>query len=148
MRLSRYLATAVIAVALLPGSHQDLTAQVVTARDSEANPASALFRATLYGAGTGLVLGGAYALVDDDGDPGTGQILKWGVAGGVAAGLLVGLIYVVTRPEAEGSIGDEGMIQLRGGELDVSPLGILDTEAGALGPDPGALDLNLVAVRF
>lgn len=148
MKLSRYLAPATIVLAVLSGSPTDLTAQVVDARDSEANPASVLFRATLYGAGTGLALGGAYALVNDDDDPGTGtgEILRWGVAGGAAAGFLVGLVYLATRSQPEGEFGEEAMLQIEDGDLHVSPLGVLDTGKGLGGP--GALDLNLVAVRF
>lgn len=148
MILRRYLAPAVISLALLPGSQQGLTAQVVEARESEANPAPVLLRATLYGAGTGLVLGGAYLLVKDDDGPDTGEVLRWSTAGGAAAGFLIGLIYVATRPQPEGSIGEEGLVQLEGSDVSVSPIGLLDTRIGALGPEPGAFDLNLAAVRF
>ncbi len=148
MRIARYVAPVIIALALLHGVPDDAAAQVVEAREADANPAEVLFRATLYGAGTGLALGGAYALIDDDGDPGTGEILKWGVAGGAGAGFLIGLIYVAVRPQPEGSIGDEGLVQVTGKNLQVSPIGLLDTGGVLSGPDPGALELNLVGVRF
>lgn len=78
-------------------------AQVIEKRDDDANPAIVIFRATLFGAGTGLLLGGAYALVEEDDDLSTGEILKWGAAGGAAGGAIVGLLHWMTRSEPEGS---------------------------------------------
>lgn len=95
---------AVVALAMILGIQSIASAQVIEERKGEANPSTAIFHATLYGAGTGLVLGGAYALVEEDEDLDTAEILSWGVAGGAAAGFLIGLVYVVTRPEPRGDV--------------------------------------------
>jgi hypothetical protein len=132
-----------VALALLGAGHA--SAQVVEERESEANPASAIFRATLYGAGTGLAVGGAYALIADGDDPSTGEILRWGTALGAGAGVVVGLLYVATRSEPEGSVDKIGMLQVEDGELSVSPLGLLSVEPHGMSR---GLDLSLVGVRF
>jgi hypothetical protein len=136
-----------VALALLGASHA--SAQVVEERASEANPASAIFRATLYGAGTGLAIGGAYALIADGDDPSTGEILRWGTALGAGAGVVVGLLYVATRSEPEGSVDRIGMLEVDHGKLSVSPLGLLSVEARRTPPGVSrGLDLSLVGVRF
>lgn len=149
VHIRRTLAAALLGAAALAGA-DTAAAQVVEERDSEANPAAAVFRATLYGTGTGLVLGGAYALIADDED--TGEILRWGTAAGAAGGLLVGLLYVATRSEPEGSAeeirDDVGLLQVRNGSLALSPTGLLaktprDIPRGVVRP----LDFNLVGIR-
>lgn len=107
---------AVVALALLLGIPACASAQVVEERRGESNPSVAIFRSTLYGAGTGLVLGGAYALVEDDEDLDTVEILQWGVAGGAAAGFLIGLVYVVSRPEPRGDVEEYERFQPGSGE--------------------------------
>lgn len=116
------LTSVMVALALALGTYDSLSAQVVERRESEANPAAVIFRATLFGAGTGLVLGGAYALVES-GDTSTGDILKWGVAGGAAAGAVIGLIYWATRSQPEGSaeeIDEASLLRFQGGDLSVA----------------------------
>lgn len=105
---------AMLALALVCLFQSEATAQVVESREGDANPAKVIFLATLYGAGTGLALGGAYALIDNGDDPGTGEILRWGTAGGAATGLLIGLVYVMTRSEPEGSADEVGLLELDG----------------------------------
>ncbi len=84
-------------------------AQVIEQRKGQSNPGTIIFKTTLYGAGTGLVLGGAYALVkSDNSDVSTGDALKWGVAGGAAAGAVIGVIYVLLRPEPKGTASSVG----------------------------------------
>lgn len=149
MRMQMILAAVALALTLVHGSRVDVPAQVVEAREGQSNPAAVLFRATLYGAGTGLALGGAYALIADDDDPGTGEILKWGISGGAAAGFLIGLIHVATRSDPEGSVGEQGMIQIENGNLHLSPIGILATgPRGVPRTSPRTLGFNLVSVRF
>jgi hypothetical protein len=147
MTIRRTLLPALLCAAILAAGAGDASAQVVEGRESEANPASAVFRATLYGTGTGLVLGGAYALVAEDADP--GEALRWGTALGAAGGLVVGLVYVATRSDPEGSVDDVGLVQYRAGELGMSPIGLWSSKPRHLpkGVVP-ALDLTLVGVRF
>jgi hypothetical protein len=101
MKLPRTFAAA-LAFMLVMGFQDNLRAQVVEERESEGNPVVTVFRGTLYGAGTGLLLGGAYALIESDGAEETRDILRWGVAGGAIAGATVGLLYVLLRPQPEG----------------------------------------------
>jgi hypothetical protein len=118
MTIRRLSSLALATLVLWSSAASDTSAQVVEERDSEANPAAAIFRATLFGAGTGLLLGGAYALVEE-GDATTGEILRWGVAGGAAAGVVVGLIYWATRSEPEGSAEDvdTALLRVKDGDL-------------------------------
>jgi hypothetical protein len=116
------LGSALTALALLMASTTTASAQVVEAREGASNPAEVLFRSTLFGAATGLALGGAYALVADDAD--TGEVLRWSTAGGAAGGLLIGLVYMVTRSDPEGSL-DEGAVQLDDNGLRLSVIGAL-----------------------
>jgi len=141
------LIAAILALSALVGTSDAVSAQVVEGREAEANPASVIFRSTLYGAGTGLALGGAYALIEQ-GDADTGDILRWGAALGTAGGLLVGLLYVATRSEPEGSADDVGLLQLRDGDLHLSP--VFTTTRFIELPDAHlrTLDVHLVRVGF
>ena len=114
--------SALTALILMMAFSSTASAQVVEAREGSSNPAEILFKSTLYGAGTGLALGGAYVLVADDVD--TGEVLRWSTAGGAAGGLLVGLIYMVTRSDPEGS-AEEGAVQLDDNGLRLSVVGAL-----------------------
>jgi len=143
------LGPAVIALALACLFQDSVSAQVVEKREGEANPAAVLFRSTLYGAGTGLVLGGAYALVEEDDDPSTGEILKWGTAGGAAAGFLIGLVYVITRSGPEGDAEVTGVLQLERGDLGIAmPTILLAEQRDITGRSSRAAEVNLVKVRF
>ena len=146
MKIRTSLTPALIALTIALASPDALKAQVVEDRDSEANPASVLFRSTLYGVGTGLVLGGAYALIDQGS---TSEALRWGAASGAAAGLLVGLVYVATRSEPEGSANEVGMLQLADGELRFSPARMFTTHVRDMPPFPvRTLDVNLVRLGY
>ncbi len=126
-------------------------AQVIEERKGEANPSTVIFHATLYGAGTGLLLGGAYALVEKDEDLTTWEILKWGVAGGTAAGLLIGLIYVVARPEPHGDVEKVGRMVASGDRVVrriTGPTIVLNQRQGVLGAKHSELQLKLVNVAF
>jgi hypothetical protein len=109
--IRRYLASALVALAMVAGTRSTVAAQPVDERASQANPAAVIFRASLYGAGTGLVLGSGYALLDQT-DASPGALLKWGVAGGVAAGALIGLIYWATRSPPQDSAAEGGVLRV------------------------------------
>lgn len=66
-------------------------------RSGEANPMVSIGKATLYGAGTGILLGLAGSLVIDK--P-FWEVMKWSFVGGTGGGFLVGTIYVLSRPSA------------------------------------------------
>jgi hypothetical protein len=142
-----------VALLLISGFQSEGLAQVVEEREkTPSNPGKVIFRTTLYGGATGLVLGGAYALIEDDDDLSTGEILKWGVAGGVAAGFLIGLIYVVARPEPKGDVED--LETEDGGEEQgalprlISPTIMLAQRQDLLGNAREEVELNLVTLRF
>ena len=122
MKRSTMLGSALTALALLMANANAASAQVVEAREGSSNPAEILFKSTLFGAGTGLALGGAYLLVADA--PDVGETLRWSTAGGAAGGLLIGLVYMVTRSDPEGSI-DEGAVQVDDNGLRFSVIGAL-----------------------
>jgi hypothetical protein len=149
MRKRLSLGPAAIALALFCSFQESVSAQVVEKRQGEANPAAVIFRSTLYGAGTGLVLGGAYALIEEDDDPSTGEILKWGTAGGAAAGFLIGLVYVITRSEPKGDAEVTGVLQLERGDLGIAvPTILMAEQRDVAGRTARAAEVNLVKVRF
>jgi hypothetical protein len=148
MNATRF-ASAVAIVSLVVLSVGSAHAQVVEERKSDANPAGAIFRATLYGVGTGLVLGGAYSLVEDDEDVTTGDALKWGAAIGAAGGLIVGLVYVATRSEPEGTAEEIGLLPPRTG-LQPPTISVTRSLAMRTGPPDtkGALGVSVNAVNL
>ncbi len=150
MRGSNWIRIAAVSAALLAVTTVSAQAQVINKKKSEANPAVAIFKATLYGAGTGLVLGGAYALVENDPDVSTGDALKWGIAGGAVGGALVGLVYVLTRSTAKGSVKevgdvDEGALTPGLAPVDDSPR--LRAPTLAFESDRGPVNTRYEAVR-
>jgi hypothetical protein len=148
MRMPRSVTSAALALGLFLGLQSSLHAQVVEERESQANPSVVIFRATLYGAGTGLLLGGAWALVEET-DQSTSDILKWGAAGGAATGALVGLIYVATRAGPEGDAEVVGMLESN--ESGVH-LGLPSVRRGRIvdagGKSHRVLEARLVQARF
>lgn len=142
-----FMGPATFALALVLAVGHEASAQVVEGRESEANPAGVIFRSTLYGVGTGLALGGAYTLVNDDDD--AGDILRWGAATGAAAGLLIGLVHIATRSEPEDDQSGAGMLRVDDGNVRVSVDGVLSTRMLRL-PDRAfrVVDIRLFGVGF
>ena len=102
MKLPRSFASAALALVVVVGAQDGLRAQVVETRESEGNPVVTVFRGTVYGAGTGLVLGGAWALIASDSKDETYDILRWGTASGAIVGATAGLIYALSRAQPQG----------------------------------------------
>ena|SRR3990172_4821911 len=71
-------------------------AQVQIVRTGQENPVVTIGKSTLYGAGTGLLLGLALSLVVDED---TGDILKWSFVGGTFGGFFLGIYHVASRPQ-------------------------------------------------
>jgi hypothetical protein len=105
MKLPRSFASVAFALVLLVGVHDSLRAQVIETRESEGNPVVTVFKGSLYGAGTGLVLGGAWALLESDSRGETEDILKWSVGVGALTGAAVGALYLLFRenPDDDGA---------------------------------------------
>ena len=87
-QLRKILAVLMIAITALNGTAQ-------AAEDQESSVVT-VGKSTFYGALTGLLVGGAAALVSGGS---SGEILKWSFVGGTAAGLIWGVHDVSTRPE-------------------------------------------------
>ena len=82
---------------------------VASAAEGSGNPVPRIALSTLCGAGAGLLLGGAMALVatgDNDDD-----IVKWSVVGGTFIGFGYGMYYAMKHPKST------ALIELRGGSL-------------------------------
>lgn len=71
-------------------------AQVTVVRSGQENPVVTIGKSTLYGAGTGLLLGLALTLVVDED---TGDVLKWSFVTGTFGGFLLGIYHVANRPQ-------------------------------------------------
>jgi hypothetical protein len=137
------LGSAFTALLFLVGSGSAAAQVQVEGWGGRANSAEILFRSTLYGAGTGLAVGGAYALARDEVD--VSGALRWGTAGGAAGGMLIGLVYMII----ESGEGDSGAIQLDEDGLRLSLMGALPEKrrdmAGVRGT---AYDVSLFSVGF
>jgi hypothetical protein len=149
MKLSRSFASAALALVLMVGAKDSLRAQVVETRESDSNPVVTVFRGTLYGAGTGLLLGGAYALIESDGADETRDILKWGVAGGAIAGAAVGLVYVLLRPQPRGDADVVGMVNASDDGLRFGAPTLLTRRVDRVGQASSlAFEARLLQARF
>jgi hypothetical protein len=76
-------------------------AQVQVVRGGEENPVVTIAKSTLYGAGAGLLLGFAAALVVENNE---GEIIKWSFVGGTFGGFLFGVYHAATRPKPTASL--------------------------------------------
>ena len=95
-------------------------AQVQVIRGGEENPVVTIGRSTLYGAGTGLLLGLALSLVVDED---TGDIMKWSFVGGTFGGFAIGLVHVANRPQPTAALlqfNSRGLARIRIPEPQVS----------------------------
>jgi len=66
------------------------------ADQGQESPIATVGKSTFYGALTGLLLGGAIALVAD---ANSGEVMKWSFVAGTSAGFLWGIHDANTRPE-------------------------------------------------
>jgi hypothetical protein len=152
MKLPRSFTSTALALVLIVGAQDSLNAQVVETRESEGNPVVTVFRGSLYGAGTGLVLGGAWALVESDSQDETWDILKWGTAGGAIAGATVGLLYVLFRAQPQGDadvVSPAAAFNASNGHVDVGvPTLLASRRVDITGETRGRLEARLLQARF
>lgn len=140
---------AIAALVLVCFVQNSAISQVTENRRGEANPGAVLFHTTLYGAGTGLILGGAYALVKGSDSPSTGDVLRWGIAGGAGAGFVIGLVYLMSRPQPRGAADKAEMIDAEGSAAQTGMQQLLLTQRrDGLRPERGDIELRLVRVKF
>lgn len=81
---------------LFTGFKTKASGQVIEQLSGTANPMETIGKSTLYGMGTGILLGTAYSLASNHTSFADG--LKWGFVAGTGGGFIVGVIYVLTRP--------------------------------------------------
>lgn len=96
------------------------TADVDVIRAGAENPAVTVAKSTFWGGVTGLILGGAVALVADKNED---DIIKWFFVGGVFAGFGYGVYHVTTREEPTSSLLriDEEGLALGMPSIEISP---------------------------
>jgi hypothetical protein len=79
----------------------DTHADVDVVRVGVENPMITVAKATFWGALTGLLLGGAIALIAEDNED---DIIKWSLVAGTFGGFAFGIYHVATRPSGESSL--------------------------------------------
>jgi hypothetical protein len=79
----------------------DARADVDVLRVGDENPVLTIAKATFWGGVTGLLIGGALALIADDNQE---DYIKWGLVVGVFGGCAYGVYHVMSRPSAESSL--------------------------------------------
>jgi hypothetical protein len=97
-----------ITVVLVLGLAASARAQVTVVRAGEENPVVTIAKSTFWGGVTGLVLGGATALIVDNH---RGDVLKWFFVGGTFGGFGFGVYHVLTREHPSSAllqIDDDG----------------------------------------
>jgi MFS family permease len=126
------LLTAGLVAAVVISAVPSARAAVNVERRGDENAVVEIFRSTLYGAGAGLIVGGAIALAikDDSGEP-----WRWGFVAGTFAGLGYGIYQVSKRPPPT------ALLELHEGGLRAHALPTI--EAGA-----GGARVHLVSMRF
>lgn len=144
--LRRSLQAIVLGIALACVLQSHASAQVVEQRE-EKNPGGIIFKSILYGAGSGLLLGGAYALIEDDEDIDTADCLKWGAAIGAGGGLAIGLIYLATRPEPKGDVEEIGATRDDEDDFQVALQPGLTFNARQYRPESGRVPLQVQVVH-
>lgn len=113
-----------IAAAFIPAGH---------AAEGSSNPVPRVALSTLCGAGVGLLLGGAVALVNNgDNDD---EILRWSVVGGTFIGFGYGLYYALKHSKTTALLEFQG-----GGVLAHAPIPVPTVGAG--------MAVSLVSVSF
>lgn len=96
-------------------------AQVEVIRTGEENPMITIAKATFWGGVTGLVLGGAVALVVDKDQE---DYIKWFFVGGVFGGFAFGVYHVLSREKPTSSLleVDENGLALGWPSIEVRPV--------------------------
>ena len=111
------------------------SADVNIERRSAENPMIEIFKSTIYGALTGVVVGGVIVLAAK-GDSDTNQdIMRWSVVAGTVVGLGAGIYFTAKRPQPS------ALLELKDGSLGLHPAAL------QLGPD-GGMSVRLLGVRF
>lgn len=130
MKSVHALTAALVAAALFTNA---AFAEIHVERRSDENPAVEIARSTIYGGLAGLMVGLAFAAIDDDSPH--PDLVQNSFAIGTFAGLGIGVYWAFSRPQPR------GMIQV---DEDGAHLGLVPSE---IGPDGGPR-LRLVSVRF
>ena len=109
MKLNKIGVVIALSLVLVFSINSVSQAQVQVVRGGAENPVVTIGKSTLYGAGTGLLLGLALSLVVDED---TGDIMKWSFVGGTFGGFAIGMYHVANRPQPTAA-----MLQFNSGGL-------------------------------
>lgn len=109
MKTKNLLQIMLVVLLLVLSFSSVVKAQVAVLRGGEENPVITIGKSTLYGAGTGVLLGLALSLVVDED---FGEIMKWSFVGGTIGGFAIGVIHVATRSKPSSA-----MLQFDSGRL-------------------------------
>ena len=90
-------------------SARGVSAQVSVIREGDENPVLTIAKSTFWGGMTGLILGGAVALVVENNED---DVVKWFFVGGVFGGFGFGVYHVMNRERPS-----SGLIQMDGDRL-------------------------------
>ncbi len=104
-------------------------------RQSAENPMVEIFRATIYGALTGAVVGGVIVLAAKSDSDTNQDIMRWSVVAGTALGLGAGIYFTARRPQPS------ALLEFGKGGPSLHPVPP-QLERG------GGLSVRLAAVRF
>lgn len=101
MKRNSALAILLVVILLTMVFNSKAAAQVTVIRSGEENPMVTIGKSTLYGAGTGILIGLALSLVVDED---FGDVMKWSFVGGTLGGFTIGVVHVITRSRANSSL--------------------------------------------
>jgi hypothetical protein len=120
-------------------------AQVTVVREGDENPMLTVAKSTFWGSVTGLLIGGAIALVVEDNK---GDQVKWGFVVGTIGGCAFGFYHVFTREPPTTGLLDAGPEGLAWSLPEVH----ITVDAPATGPQAGSPRVSarvpLVTVSF
>ena len=131
-RLILWILCATLSLGTLPVA---ASADVNVERKSAENPMVEIFKSTMYGALTGVVVGGVIVLAAQSDADTNHNIMRWSIVGGTVLGLGAGIYFTAKRPQPT------GLLEFEEGTVTLNPA-LPQIEPG------GELSMRLVAVRF
>lgn len=138
MKPNHPMAIVVVVIVLLLSVNQIAQAQTHVVRGGDENPVVTIGKSTLYGAGTGLLLGLALTLVIDED---TGDVIKWSFVGGTFGGFILGIYHVATRPSPSSAL-------LQFDETGLARIGVPEPQIMLRRQTGLEMKLNLVSLKL
>ncbi len=98
MTTERFAPRVLLIILMILALSTNAMSQVTVVRGGHENPMVTIGKSTLYGAGTGLLIGLALSLaLESDSE----EIFRWSFVGGTVAGFAVGVMHVARRPQPQ-----------------------------------------------